>query len=127
MKKITKQNKSYYKGLWAERLAAIWLFIKGYRILKMRYKTKVGEVDIIAKRGDVIVFIEVKAHTTKDNGVNAISAVSKGRIFRAGQFFIAKNPKWSGMNVRFDAMIVHHLFLITHLSNAWTENDCYFK
>lgn len=125
--KYQQSSVNYYKGLWAERLAAVWLVVKGYRIVAMRYKTKVGEIDIVARKKDIIVFVEVKAYKTQEKGALAISNVSKGRIFRAGQFFLAKNPKWSGLNVRFDAMMVQNLVKITHLKNAWTENDCIFK
>lgn len=120
------KQKAYFKGLWAERLAAFLLMAKGYRIEAMRYKTRYGEIDIIARRGNVLAFIEVKAYSTREKGVYAISDKAKGRIMRSAQFFLGQNPQWSGMTLRFDAMIMHHLVLVAHLLNAWNENDCYF-
>ena len=122
MKQQTKTG-TYQKGIWAERYAAAFLVLKGYRILKTRYKTKVGEVDLIARRGNTIVFVEVKAHGTYIKGVEAISPTAKGRISRAAQLFTASHPKWSGQTVRFDVMIVHRSFIITHITNAWNQHD----
>ncbi len=125
--KQKNKKQTYQKGLWAEWYAALWLCIKGYSVLFRRYKTKAGEIDLIASRGKELVFIEVKAHGTYNKGASAILPSAKGRIFRTAQLFIASSPKWSGMDVRFDAIIVHNLFIITHITNAWSENDCYFK
>jgi Holliday junction resolvase-like predicted endonuclease len=48
-------------GLRAEWIAAIWLALKGYRILVRRFQVAGGEIDIVARRGDVVAFVEVKA------------------------------------------------------------------
>lgn len=122
MKQQTKRN-TYKKGIWAERYAALYLILKGYRILKRRYKTKVGEVDLIARRGNTTVFVEVKAHGTYEKGAEAVTLPSQRRITSAAQLFIASDNKDTGQNMRFDVIVVHNLFLITHLKNAWIEHD----
>ena len=67
-KKSLKQKIKYYKfGLIAEYISIIILFFKGYKILENRYKTKLGEVDIIASKASHIVFVEVKSGNAKMN------------------------------------------------------------
>ena len=66
--------RAYRKGVWAERIAAIFLIAKGYRVLAMRYKSKMGEVDIIAKRGQLIIAVEVKARRSIDEAVHAVNS-----------------------------------------------------
>ena len=64
MPKSHKQQ-TYDRGLWAENVAKIYLTFKGYRILQSRFKSPVGEIDIIAKKKNAIIFIEVKARKTE--------------------------------------------------------------
>ena len=61
----TRRRKAERRGHVSEWIAAAYLFLKGYRILARRYRTKLGEIDIIARKGDLAVFIEVKAHGAK--------------------------------------------------------------
>lgn len=112
---------SYQRGLWAEIYTIAFLVLKGYRILAWRYKTPVGEVDIIAKRGNIVHFIEVKLRPTLDDGVLAVSPQGRSRITRAATHFMA-NKKWvkrlENSAVQFDIIAVCG-FRIRHLDNAW--------
>jgi hypothetical protein len=65
-----RRRRAYRFGHWAETLCVWWLRLGGYRVLARRYKTPVGEIDIVARRGAALAFIEVKArrHTTRDDG-----------------------------------------------------------
>ncbi|MEM7569430.1 MAG: YraN family protein [Pseudomonadota bacterium] len=92
------------KGRKAERLAAWWLRFKGYRILAMREKTPVGEIDIIARRGDMLVFVEVKARKTLASALEAITPHQRQRIIRAAQYYIAQHPNLANLNLRVDAL-----------------------
>ena len=58
---------NYARGIWAERYAALYLFFKGFRILATRFKTPVGEIDLIAVRNNVMVFVEVKSGGSRMN------------------------------------------------------------
>ena len=113
------KQQSYRRGLWAEQRAALYLLCRGYKILRMRYKTPVGEIDLLARRGNVLAAIEVKARSTTENGLYAVAQRSQGRIERALQCFLAANPQYSNHDIRFDVIIYAGHFSITHLDNAW--------
>ncbi len=110
----------YHKGVLAERVAALFLILKGYRVLEMRYKTHVGEVDIIARKGRTFVFAEVKYRATYEEGIHSISQQAKTRIMRSADYYRMKNLAHEEMDMRFDALILSPPFYIKHLRNAWT-------
>ncbi len=108
---------NYARGIWAERMAAVFLWCKGYRIRERRYKTSVGEIDLIATRGRTIVFIEVKVRATVDSARNAILPGSYARLVRASQTYMVRNPKFSQYNQRFDLIALSPPASIVHLYN----------
>ncbi len=108
---------NYARGIWAERIAVAVLWVKGYRIRERRYKTSVGEIDIIATRGTTVAFIEVKARATVDAARGAILRGSYTRLVRAAQIYMVKNPKFSQYNQRFDLIAVALPASIVHLYN----------
>jgi putative endonuclease len=85
-------------------LAELPLRLAGYRILARRYRVKGGEIDIVARRGDAIAFIEVKARPTLDEAMTAIDAVKRRRISRAARFWLAANPWAAALTLRGDAV-----------------------
>ena len=109
---------SYLRGLWAEIYAMLALFFRGYRILAWRYKTPVGEVDIVAIRRNILVFVEVKLRPDLDQGYAAVTPRSQQRITRAANHFIASHHKFQGVSFRFDVMAVAG-WRLRHLDNAW--------
>lgn len=111
--------KMYRKGVWAERLCAVLLTIKGYKIMARRYKCRMGEIDIIARKGSVLVAVEVKAYKELQNALDAVTPKSQSRIIRALEHFIMKNPQYSAYDMRFDVMAVLGGCLIRHLDNAF--------
>ena len=123
--KIWRQ-KNQRRGHLAEIFAAWILRLKGYRILKRRAKTPVGEIDLIAKKRDMLVFVEVKLRQNLDEGMYSISQSSQNRICRAASFVMANtstiigkkslNPDSQAM--RFDAMIISG-WSFRHIQNAW--------
>jgi len=110
------------KGFWSEFLARFLLRLKGYVVLEKNYVTgrgtTAGEIDIIAKRGKTIVFVEVKERKTKENALYAIKPAQQKRIMTAAQNYLAKHKKYQGFDVRFDAVLVSG-FAIEHIQNAW--------
>jgi putative endonuclease len=78
--KMNKKKKAYNRGHKAEWLAAVLLMLKGYTIVAGRYKTKVSEIDLIAKRKNVTIFCEVKVRNTKETALKSFSAKQKARI-----------------------------------------------
>jgi putative endonuclease len=76
-------KKTYQTGLAAQRICRLALRLKFYRILATRYKTPVGEIDIIAARGHTVVAVEVKARATREAAIESISPEQQSRIARA--------------------------------------------
>lgn len=110
-------------GKRAESLAAWWLRLKGYAILARGQRcgrgTGAGEVDIIARRGRTIAFVEVKARANLDDAAHAISPMQRQRIVRAAAAFMATNPHLDGCSPRFDAILFAPGRLPCHISDAW--------
>lgn len=99
------RQRAFKRGVLAEYWCAFALLLKGYSILAMRYKTKLGEVDIIAKHRGALIFIEVKARPTLAQGLEAITPQSQQRIAAAASLYVQKNPAYAGLSMRFDVMI----------------------
>jgi putative endonuclease len=111
------KRQSYNFGIWAERVAEIILILKGYKILQRRYKSHFGEIDLIAKRSNNLVFIEVKARKRRFNIEEVLSTKQVNRIKNSAQFFIVKNPQFSNFNFRFDFIEVNKILLPKHYPN----------
>lgn len=90
----------------SEWLAALYLLLHGYRILALRHKTRVGEIDIIARRGDLVVFVEVKARRDVASGVHAVSPAAHRRIRAAADLWLAGEPDRARLSQRFDIVVV---------------------
>lgn len=111
---------SYRKGIWAEYLASLLLLIKGYSIQARRYRTPWGEIDLIAKRGKTLAFIEVKRRQVYRQGLEAITLSQRNRIERSGQAYVA-SVKIDCNIIRFDVMIVTP-WRLYHLKDAWRQS-----
>jgi putative endonuclease len=106
---MTPKNKPYAdrrkaerRGRWSEYLAAAYLLFKGYRIVALRHKTKWGEVDIIARRGDLVVLVEVKARATRQLAVDSVSFESQRRIRAAGDVWLSRQRDATRLSLRCD-------------------------
>lgn len=117
------RKKAYSLGRKGEFLAAFYLRLKGYQILTRRYKTPVGEVDLIVRKKNTIAFIEVKARARYEDGVEAITYKQQRRCIRAAKYFIATRPEFSEFDLRFDAIIVLPGLSLKHLKGAWGEDN----
>lgn len=113
-----KRQTAERKGKTAELKAKLYLRLKGYRVLSERYKTKVGEIDLIAKRGTTLVFVEVKARKSVDDAAHAISYKQRKRIERAAEQWI-KSHRYLYSAIRFDMIAVTPFGWPTHMTNAW--------
>ena len=112
----------YYWGLLAEVLGILLLLSKGYRIIKWRYKSKVGEIDIIAKRFKSLRFIEVKARQDIMIAGESISPWQRKRIEKAAEYFLMKNQHLMVENIQFDAILVLPWRIPKHINDAWRSN-----
>jgi putative endonuclease len=111
------------RGSRAETLAAWWLRLKGFRILARGAThgrgTGAGEVDIVARRGRLVVFVEVKARPSLTEALEAVRAGQKRRIARAAEVFVARRPELHGCDIRFDAVLMVPRYLPRHVPDAW--------
>lgn len=118
---MDQKEKTHDRGLMAEGVAEIFLRAKGYKILERRYRTKVGEVDLIALDGDYIVFIEVKNRPTLDDALFSITPKMRGRISDAAMTFLSEHPNYTMRPMRFDVLAVKLPFTIRHMENAFMD------
>ena len=116
--KKTGKQKAYHYGIIAEWISMLLLTGKGYRLIAWRYKTPAGEIDIIAKRGKYLVFVEVKARKNHLYLYEAVSATQQDRIQNAAHYFIRLHPRYARCTARFDLMMVHRL-KPKHVAQAW--------
>jgi putative endonuclease len=103
----------------SETIAAWWLRLKGYRIIARRYRTAAGEIDLIVRRGRVLVFVEVKARADFRTATEAVSARQQHRIARAASQFLAARPDLAQLDQRFDALLIVRRTWPVHLADAW--------
>ncbi|MDR1691353.1 MAG: YraN family protein [Rickettsiales bacterium] len=122
-KQMKYDNSRYKKGLWSEYLAMILLTFKGYEVLAHRFgkgrKGSLGEIDLIAKKGKTICFIEIKYRKKYDTAAFSISQTQKQRIRNNALFFIKQNEKFSNYTFRFDAFLFSSTTLPKHLKNVF--------
>jgi len=110
---------SYKTGIDAEFFCRLALRLKGYRILATRYKTPMGEIDIVAARGHTVVAVEVKARPTQSDALESISPQQRARIARALQDFTMRNPRFARHNLRFDVMAALPRRWPLNIKDAW--------
>lgn len=111
------------RGRRAERLAAWRLRLAGYRVLARRYRTPVGEIDLIARRGRRLVMVEVKARPTEALARQAVPERQRRRIAMAARRFLAANPRYRDHAVRFDVVAVVPGRLPIVIADAWRDED----
>ncbi len=107
------------KGRVAEVIAIALLTAKGYVLIKRRYKSASGEVDLIMRKGDVTAFIEVKARTSHDEAVESVSLRQARRIAAAASHFMAQDEVANSGTCRFDIVAVNSALIPTHIENAF--------
>jgi putative endonuclease len=114
-----RRRGAHLYGLKAEQVAALLLRLKGYRILARRFVVSGGEIDLIAKRGGSIAFVEVKARADMEIAAISISATKRRRIARAARVWLARNPWAAGLTLRGDAVFVAPGRLPRHAPSAY--------
>jgi len=106
-------------GISAESRAAAWLIAHGYRILARRWKSPLGEIDIIAARRHTLIFVEVKARATLDSAAESVTERQKHRIAAAAEASLASYPQPTIRDTRFDAILVAPGRLPRHIPAAF--------
>ena len=97
-------------GRWAEMLCVLRLWLTGWTVVERRFGggrgTGRGEIDIIARRGRVVAFIEVKARRSTEEALDSLGGAQRRRLSRAAADYLARHPEHSDADIRFDIMIV---------------------
>ncbi len=116
---MPRRRRAYLFGHSAEMRAAIWLRLKGYRILARRFKTPLGEIDIIARRFGVLCFTEVKARRNMDDAYHALNKHQQRRIANAANIWLKRHDRGSYHTRRFDVILIAPRRLPRHIENAF--------
>lgn len=101
---------SYKYGIFAEYVVITHLMLRGYKILKRRYKTKFGEIDILATRDKDLIAFEVKARTKQKLTTELVSFKQKQRIMNTLNFFVLKNKKYVDYNIYCNIILYRNMF-----------------
>jgi putative endonuclease len=109
---------TYNIGIFSEYAAIIFLKLKGYRILERRYKGKLGEIDIIASKRGLIVFLEVKTVKRRNKDFPIVSSKQINRIRRSSMIYLNKGY-YHNYEIRFDLITVSNLIYINHYKNVF--------
>jgi putative endonuclease len=112
--------KAYRDGHSAELVAGLLLRVKGYRILARRLKTPVGEIDIVARRGGTVIYVEVKKRATVPEALAAVTPHQQNRIARAALWHASKHPEFHKTNLRLDVIAFGRGYFPCHVKNAFT-------
>ena len=112
------------RGRSSETIAALWLLLRGHRILGRRIKTRAGEIDLVtcAPFGPVC-FIEVKARAGLRAAAEAVSQTQRARIARAASLYLASRPALARRGARFDIIAVTPGGWPRHFPDAWRQED----
>lgn len=112
------------RGRRSESVAALFLKLKFYRILDRRLKTRLGEIDLVARSpSGVICFVEVKARAARALAVEAVLPRQQARIARAAQSFLASRPWLAAAPIRFDILTISPRSWPRHIRGAWRPDD----
>ena len=116
-------SESGKKGKLAEKTAVWFLKITGYKIVKKNYRPQkgigAGEIDIIALKNNLLVFVEVKARKNEELAAYSILPEQIKRIIKSAELFLAENQEYSSYNIRFDAILMGSMKTPVHIKDAF--------
>ena len=118
-----QRQRARRRGNLAEFLCRCHLRLRLWRIVARDWRCPAGEIDIVARRGKVLAFIEVKARGTAADALSAIAPRQRRRIARAASAFLLTRPELAALTVRFDVMLVAKLRPPRHLRGAWRADE----
>jgi putative endonuclease len=110
---------AFRAGISAEARAAAWLMAKGYRILAKRFRSPYGEIDLVARKRNLVSFVEVKARASLDDAAYAVTPRQQARIIAAAQAWLMAHPEHAELELRFDAVLIAPRRLPRHLLAAF--------
>lgn len=120
----SKPTHRQYLGRWGERLAAAHLEGHGLQVVARNYRTRAGELDLVARQGEVTVFVEVKARSSDAYGLpeEAVTARKRQHLLEAIQSFLEEHPEWQDGDWRVDVIAIRRVAGQPEPEIAWFEN-----
>lgn len=116
---MSRKRRSEAWGRWAETAAAWSLRLRGYRVVARRYRTPLGELDLVVRRGALLAFVEVKARADPEQALAALGVRQRERTVRAAELFLLRHPVHAACTLRFDLVTVQPWRVPRHLVDAW--------
>jgi len=118
-------NSNIQKGKEGEKKAEDYLKEQGYRILYRNWRTRRGEIDLIAEKDGTLVFAEVKTlpASTLETVEHVLGGIKQKKIIETAKCFLLENRQYSNSYIRFDVLIVDVPFYppVYHIKNAFSE------
>lgn len=114
-----ERQKAQRWGHVSEYLAALYLVAKGYRLLAIRHRTRLGEIDLIVRKGDLVVFVEVKARMGEQEALDAVGFTTQKRIRAASDLWLSKRNDAARLSQRYDIVVVRPGRLPRHFPDAF--------
>lgn len=118
-----RRRTAWARGRRAETLAAWWLRLKGYRILERNFRVRLGEIDLIVRRGRILALVEVKTRVDLASAGEAVGRRQRLRIARAAEVLLQRRPALRRLGLRFDVVLVTRGKLPHHIQDAWRLGD----
>lgn len=97
---------AFARGVDAEATASALLAAQGFEIVATRVRTPRGEIDLVARRESLLLFVEVKARARIATAAESILPRQRRRIAWAAEIFLARHPEFAGLDMRFDVVLV---------------------
>ncbi len=113
-----KRKDAFLRGVSAESRASLYLAVKGYRTIARRWRSGAGEIDLVVKRGKLIVFVEVKARGDLDAAAESVLPRQRKRITAAAEAWLATHSEHMSHDLRFDAVLIAPKRLPRHMEAA---------
>ena len=110
---------AFHRGHGAEKQAAWWLRLKFYRVRAINWRSIAGEIDLIARRGGTLAFIEVKQRVDPETATLSLAPQQRARLARAAGLFVAQRPELADLTLRFDLMAFGRMGRPVHMKDAW--------
>jgi putative endonuclease len=115
----TNRKAAQNRGRFAEALAAIALQLKGWRIEERNFRCRGGEIDIVARKGNLIAFVEVKARSSIEEALHSVGPQTRQRVAAAGREWIARRRDQHKLSWRHDIVAVRPMRWPVHLPDAF--------
>ena len=113
------KKSAYRYGRLAEQFSCLKLRLTGYTILQRGFQAAGGEIEIIARRGNILAFIEVKARKSMDEAAHALGPAQRRRIERTALAYLARNNNLTDLDPRFDLIMLSPRRWPRHQAGAW--------